>query len=184
MNEGYLSSLINHRKGNPGRLIKKRIADFLDIEPHYLDRPPPDRRLLATAAEIDPKRLLGWPSTGNNHAAESGLFSMFSVFPASGAAAQAIDTRNPLVACYLGAISGDWNRSMRRSGFIPGWVRIRPVRRAGASSNRCGHLPAPSEYDRQRQADIALRRVRERMSPIIQGWIAGAQAGSPDCPRR
>lgn len=54
INEGYISQLINGKKENPSRDIRDEIADFLGIPGHYLERPPPEKEVVAEIRALDP----------------------------------------------------------------------------------------------------------------------------------
>jgi len=91
-----------------------------------------------------------------------------------------IDFNKPIVACYLA------------HSAIAGTLKCDPPSTlVGAVFGACDQQEQAfiatilssggGGFDRQEVADIAIRRVHERMAPIIQNWILGAQAGRPAC---
>jgi hypothetical protein len=91
-----------------------------------------------------------------------------------------VDFNKPIVACYLAhsAIAGTLKCDPPSTlvGAVFGACDKEEQAFVGRILNSGG-----GGFEQQNVADIALRRIHERMGPLIQNWILGAQAGRPEC---
>jgi hypothetical protein len=101
---------------------------------------------------------------------------------ATSLAEEAINLNSPIVACYLAQSAIAGATKCDQPSTLVGAVFGRCDKEEQAIRDKILNSGGDG-YDRQNVADIALRRIHERMGPVIQGWILGAQVGSPACPK-